>query len=143
MPRARTTPTSRLPPQERAGTHLSNFIQPVLGSSLNGAKHKTHGYLDYQQRVFQSGGEASNFIRWTMKAITLDLSVYHQCLGLVDTIEMIDNVRNECWRCRLVDAREYGYAYLDANLGNRWAIPLERWERLDANGKKIVEERPS
>ncbi len=138
MPRARTDKSARLPGSQRAGTRLSNYTQVVLGQMMNG-KRKAHGTLDYQNRVYQSGGEASNFVRWSHKAITLDLDAYHSILGLADTIEMVDNVRNECWRCSMTDAKLHSTVYLDPKLGTRLSIPLDYWMRFDAKGDRVLE----
>lgn len=128
-----TQSTPRVAVQHRAGTHLLPNAYPVVIRRVH------HGMLDRQQRVWQHGGEAKNFVRWSMKAITIDLAVWEIVHDLVDRLEMVDHVRNECYRVGIQDARELGTVYRDPKIGDRYAIPLSAWEILDAQGQLLRE----
>lgn len=120
----------RAPIAERAGTHIDHkFAEKIF------YHEKNHGIIDPTQRVYQHGGEARTFIFWKMKAISFPYDVWVQVAPQVDSIEMIDHVRNEVYVCQARLAASLGQRYRDEKLGFRYAIPLHLWKVLDANGE--------
>lgn len=124
-------PTPRAAIVNRAGTHLSPSAYPIVVHRLH------HGMLDKAQRVYQHGGEANNFIRWSMKAISIDHDVWLVIHDLVDRIEMVDHTKNRCYVVDIETAHTSGTTYTDAKIGARYAIPLSCWRILDADGVLI------
>lgn len=124
-------PTSRAPVAKRAGTHLSDSAYPIVVHQLH------HGMLDKRNRVYQHGGEAKNFIRWSLKAISIDFDVWTVLRDLVDHLEMVDHVKNQVYVVDYETALIEGSRYTDPTIGDRYAIPLSCWRIFDANGVLI------
>jgi hypothetical protein len=122
--------------RERAGTRLDHrFTEPVYGSGRRGRIQ--HGTLDRRQRVYQCGGELKNFVFWKARLVSFDLSVWQVIQDAAEWIEVIDHERNECYRVSIGLARLHGRVY-DAGLGPRWGVPLDRFQRLAADGAEIA-----
>lgn len=126
-------PTPRAAVANRAGTHLSPAAYPIVVHRLH------HGMLDKPQRVYQHGGEANNFIRWSMSAISLDHDVWLVIHDLVDRLEMIDHTKNQCYAVDIATAKREGTRYTDPKIGERFAIGLSHWRILDADGVLLQE----
>lgn len=121
--------------EQRAGTKLSDQAFPVLAGPAG--QKKVHGQLDPKLRVYQSGGEAGNFIKWNIKAITLAMEVWDTLGAAVDLIELVDHARNEVYQTTMEEAYLQGYTYPDPKLGVRYAIPLACWVVYSADGMPL------
>lgn len=121
----------RLPTSQRAGTRLlyeprGNVI-PVLGRTDRGVKE--HGYIDRRQRIYQCGGELSNFVYWKDDLMSFAEDVWHQInAGGVDMIEVVDHTRNRVFRLSIQRAREgHWYESEKNSIGRRWGVPFRWW----------------
>jgi hypothetical protein len=92
-----------------------------------------HGLYDEKQRVYQTGGELSNFVFWKRKQVTLAYDAWRQIYQRADWIEVIDHERNEAWRISMAKALKYGVKY-DAGIGPRIGIPMEFWDVITSRG---------
>jgi hypothetical protein len=120
----------RPPIGERAGTVLDHrFTDPIKGSARRGVTQ--HGSLDRRQRLYQGGGELKNFVYWKHKSVTIAQDVWEQIRGNADWIEMLDHQKNEVYRIDMDSAIRLGRTY-DAGIGPRWEVPLNAFDRLDA-----------
>ncbi len=120
---------------ERAGTRLDHrFTEAVYGTGRRGRTQ--HGSYDRRQRVYQCGGELSNFIYWRERLVSFDLEVWRAVWDRADRLEVIDHERNECYALDVEAAITAGRMY-DAGLGPRFGVPLDLWTRLDAAGNRL------
>ena len=117
----------RLPSGDRAGTRLDHaYTEKIFGRAKK--SRSLHGLLDTRQRVYQSGGEARNFIYRRKKLVSMEISVWEQVKDKADLIEFIDHDSNTCFSVPRQQALQYGYSY-NAGLGDRWGIPLHLFKR--------------
>jgi hypothetical protein len=128
-------PKSRANKKLRAGSTINaSTCLIVYGAPVHGKK-KIHGYLDPKQRLYQAGGELTKFVYWKKKGVSFDRSVWtdinQSCI--VDTIEMIDHDRNECYKIPLTRAIAHVEVY-NEGYGSRVCVPLRLWDRIDASG---------
>lgn len=115
----------------RAGTPLDHrWTHEIIGTAR---RKRLHGLYDESQRLYQSGGEASNFLYWRRRYVSLDYNAWQQVYQKVDWIEMIDHEANECWRIAMKKAIKHAYKY-NAGIGDRVGIPMELWDVIRANG---------
>ena len=110
----------------RAGTQLDHrWTHRIEGKGRKGIRQ--HGLLDERQRIYQTGGELSNFIFWKRRLVSFAADAWRQFNQKVDWIEVIDHERNECWRISIQRAWKYAVKY-DAGLGPRVGIPMAKWD---------------
>jgi hypothetical protein len=115
----------------RAGTVLDHrWTHPVMST---GKGRKQHGLYDESQRLYQTGGELDKFVFWKMKLVSISYDAWTQVVEKVDWIEIIDNLRNECWRIPMARARKHAVRY-EAGLGPRIGIPIKHWDLFTAKG---------
>jgi hypothetical protein len=82
--------------KDRAGTHLKrSACEPIYGT---GKSHRQIGTLDNDQRVFQCGGEISNFLYKSRMLISLPWDVWEQVRLRCDWLEIVDHEENVCYR---------------------------------------------
>jgi hypothetical protein len=114
----------------RAGTHLDHRFTSTIR-----ANGQDHGIYDAKQRVFQSGGELSDFVFWKKKSITMSVGTW---LATRDAllIEFIDHGKNVCYRISRTKAEGHAERYT-AGAGSRVAIPLVLWDQINAAGDVI------
>lgn len=125
--------TRRQERSRRAGTELDHkWTRPVEGTGRKGTLQ--HGLLDTRQRVFQTGGELSNFVFWKRKLVSLPYSVWLQVSEKADWIEIVDHERNECWRIATAKIKAHGVTY-EAGIGKRLGVPMEHWDIITASGR--------
>lgn len=118
--------------QTRAGTQLDHrWTHRITGKGRKGVTQ--HGLLDERQRIYQTGGELSNFIYWKNRWVTFAEDAWRQFNQKVDWIEVIDHERNECWRIAIQKAWDSAVRY-DAGLGPRVGIPMDRWDVITQQG---------
>lgn len=118
--------------QQRAGTLLNHaWTHRIEGHGRKGRLQ--HGLYDESQRVYQTGGELSNFIYWKKRWVTIAYDAWRQVAGKTDWLEVIDHERNECWRISMKKAIKYGVKY-DAGIGPRVGIPMDRWDIVTERG---------
>lgn len=118
--------------QTRAGTQLDHrWTHRVEARGRKGVRQ--HGLWDEKQRVYQTGGELSNFVYWKNHWVTISIEAWNQIFQKVDWIEIIDHERNECWRISMKKALAYGKRY-NAGMGDRIGVPMERWDVITARG---------
>lgn len=118
--------------QTRAGTLLDHrWTHRIEGKGRKGVRQ--HGLYDERQRIYQTGGELSNFIYWKRHWVTLAEDAWRQVWQKVDWIEIIDHERNECWRIAIQKAARHAVKY-DAGLGPRIGIPMEFWDVVTSRG---------
>ena len=123
----------------RAGTQLNHrWTHRVEGRGRKGVTQ--HGLYDESQRVYQTGGELSNFVYWKRHWVTLAEDAWRQVYGKVDWIEVIDHERNECYRISMKKAVLNAVKY-DAGIGTRVGIPMELFDVLTARGTYKQEAR--
>jgi hypothetical protein len=105
----------------RAGTKLNHAWTHRVT-----VKGKVSGMYDESQRVYQTGGELTNFIYWKLRVVSISDAVWQQIRGKVDWIEVIDHERNECWR---ISGTKFinGSVRYDAGIGPRVGAPMELW----------------
>lgn len=116
----------------RAGTLLDHrWTHKVIGQGRRGKI--VHGLYDERQRVYQTGGEMSQFIFWKKKLVSLSLEAYRLGTGAADWIEIIDHERNECWRIATGKFRKHAVKY-NAGIGDRIGCPMELWDVITARG---------
>lgn len=116
----------------RAGTQLDyRWTHRVEGKGRKGIRQ--HGLYDERQRVYQTGGELSNFIYWKQHWVTIAEEAWRQIFNKVDWLEVIDHERNECWRVSMVKATKHAVRY-DAGIGTRIGIPMDLFDVISARG---------
>lgn len=124
----------------RAGTQLDHrWTHRVESRGRKGVR--THGLYDERQRIYQTGGELSNFVFWKKHLVSLAKDAWSQVIDKVDWIEIIDHERNECWRISVQRARRYAVNY-DAGLGPRIGIPMVKWDIVTQRGTFRQEGEP-
>ena len=118
--------------QRRAGTPLNHaWTHRIEGHGRKGRLQ--HGLYDESQRVYQTGGELSNFVYWKKRWVTIAADAWRQIYQKADWLEVIDHERNECWRISMKKAVKYAFRY-DAGLGPRIGIPMERFDVITERG---------
>jgi hypothetical protein len=131
---------TRLPVEERAGSVL---CRQRSTTKVEGAYGKIHGLVAFvdgtTSRIYQGGGEAANFVRWSMKAVTIDGCVWKEIADRpwdppILLIEMIDNPSNRAWILPMAAARRGAQWYRDAKIGVRIALACDLWTVYDAAG---------
>lgn len=116
----------------RAGTKLDHrWTHRIEGKGRKGTTQ--HGLYDERQRVYQTGGELSNFVFWKRKLVTFAYEAWQQVFMRTDWFEIIDHERNECWRISGEKARNNAVKY-DAGLGTRIGIPMELFDVITSRG---------
>jgi hypothetical protein len=117
----------------RAGTKLDHrWTHKVEGQARRG-KHQVLGLFDESQRVFQTGGEFSQFIYWKLKLVTLPIGTWQRIRGIADWIEIIDHEKNECWRISKGKFMTHAVTY-NAGIGQRIGVVMHHWDIIDARG---------
>ncbi len=125
----------------RAGTTLDHrWTHPIEGNGRRGRLQ--HGLYDEKQRIFQTGGELSNFVFWKKRLVSLSYDAWRQVAMKTDWFEIIDHERNECWRIAGEKARQNAVRY-NAGIGERVGIPMDLWDIITARGTIRQEGRPS
>ena len=116
----------------RAGTQLDHhWTHRITG---HGRKGRTqHGLYDERQRIYQTGGELSNFVYWKRKLVSINSDAWSQILMKADWIEIIDHERNECWRISMKKAIAHAVRY-SAGIGPRVGIPMAKWDVITQAG---------
>jgi len=118
--------------QTRAGTVLDHrWTHRVEGRGRRGVRQ--HGLYDEKQRIYQTGGELSNFIYWKRHLVSIAYEAWSQVWQKVDWIEVIDHEKTECWRISMGKAKKHAVKY-DAGIGPRIGIPMELWDVITARG---------
>ena len=116
----------------RAGTALDHrWTHRVEAKGRKGVRQ--HGLYDERQRVYQTGGEISNFVYWKKRLVSFSREAWDQVAEKTDWFEVIDHEKNECWRISGVRARRYAIRY-DAGLGPRVGIPMEKFTIITSRG---------
>lgn len=117
---------------QRAGTVLDHrWVHPIMSE---GKRRRTqHGLYDESKRLYQTGGELDKFVFWKMQLVSLSWDAWRQVVEKTDWIEIIDNVRNECWRIPMARARKYAVTY-EAGIGRRVGIPIKHWSIYTVKG---------
>jgi hypothetical protein len=127
-----TVPRISRETSRRAGTVLDHrWVHPI--SSMGKKRRTQHGLYDESQRLYQTGGELDKFVFWKMKLVSLSYEAWVQVVEKADWIEIIDNVRNECWRIPMARARKHAVRY-EAGIGPRVGIPIKHWSIYTAKG---------
>ena len=86
--------------QTRAGTQLDHrWTHRITGKGRKGVTQ--HGLLDERQRIYQTGGELSNFIYWKNRWVTFAEDAWRQFNQKVDWIEVIDHDTRQPLACRM------------------------------------------
>jgi hypothetical protein len=140
---ATPAPAPEIPngPVKRAGTafHDPKSLQPVYGP-IKGGGRAIHGHLDRRSRIYQTQGEYrkfSWFIRETNTVVlTMAKDVWDKIMGVCSYIEIIDNVKNECYRCDIGKAIKNHVAY-DGGFGIRIGIPKACFNKVDGDGNLL------
>lgn len=118
--------------QQRAGTILDHrWTHRVESKGRKGIRQ--HGLYDERQRVYQTGGELSNFVYWKKHLVSIAEEAWRQVFQKVDWLEIIDHERNECWRISMQKAIKYAVKY-DAGIGPRVGIPMDRFDVITSRG---------
>jgi hypothetical protein len=126
-----TVPRINRETSRRAGTVIDHrWAHPIIST---GKRRTQHGLYDESQRLYQTGGELDKFVFWKMKLVSLSYDAWTQVVEKVDWIEIIDNVRNECWRIPMARARKHAVRY-EAGIGPRVGIPIKHWSIYTAKG---------
>jgi hypothetical protein len=127
-------PPCTIPGRRRAGTvidHKNAIKVYATGPKLQ--KVKRVGYIDLTHRVFQTGGQAKDFIFWIHNAISYPKNVWDQLIdryaGLFDWLEMYDSDAEICFRTSMADAVRHGFWYTN-KIGPRWGVPVVLWEKI-------------
>lgn len=116
----------------RAGTQLDHrWTHRIKGKGRKGVLQ--HGLYDERQRVYQTGGELSNFVLWSRKLVTFAHDAWLQVFMRTDWFEVIDHEKNECWRISGEKARKHAVKY-NAGIGVRIGIPMDLWDVVTARG---------
>ena len=116
----------------RAGTVIDHrWAHKIIVGRKSRPIH--HGIYDESQRLYQTGGELDKFVFWKMKLVTLSYEAWLQVVEKTDWIEIIDHVRNECWRIPMARARKHAVRY-EAGVGRRIGIPIKHWSVYTAKG---------
>lgn len=132
--------TKRVERTQRAGTELDHrWTRPVEGQGRKGKLQ--HGLLDTRHRIYQTGGELSNFVFWKRKLVSLNYQAWQAVFEKADWIEIIDHERNECWRIAMARAARHAVKY-EAGIGTRIGVPMEHWDILTSAGRYRQEGRP-
>lgn len=128
-------PKARPPTKDRAGTSLDPRWSHVIKIGP-----KVHGLFDERHRIYQTGGELSNFVYWKLHLVSFDARVWMQVKDKVDWIEVLDHQRNECWRIAMGKAVKNLVTY-QGGIGTRVGIPMRFWDviRLDGSYKQVGE----
>lgn len=122
-----------IPISERAGSALDHrFCRQVF------YKGQPRGHIDRSHRLYQHGGPLSKMVRWSMKAIAMDLEVWLVVQREVSWIEIVDSEKNQCYRTTIEAAALYGQSYSDAKTGQRYAIPLDCFDVISASGAVLT-----
>jgi hypothetical protein len=138
-PARRAMVSSREEIPHRAGTPLGRTKIKI--HSLVG-RQSVHGVIDPVARIYQSGGEAANFIyrKSSPPQVTMDNSVWIQLIGgyleQIDWLEFVAHDTNTCYRIAVTDACQYGKT-VDRGIGPRWCMPLPKFTHLDRDGNPI------
>jgi len=112
------------PPKQRPGTQLSKNAVKVYDSAIR--SNVAMGMLDRKQALFQTGGEARNFIFRKKQWITLPESVWVDLLQEeIDLIEWVDHQKNRCFSIPMHVATQVVQTY-DAGIGPRVGFPLDK-----------------
>jgi hypothetical protein len=123
--------------KDRAGTHLKrSACEPIYGT---GKSHRQIGTLDNDQRVFQCGGEISNFLYKSRMLISLPWDVWEQVRLRCDWLEIVDHEENVCYRVHVSVAIQFGTSY-DNSLGKRFGLTVGRWACYDHNGQLLLKQ---
>lgn len=128
-------PKARPPTKARAGTALDHrWVHQIKVGS------KVHGLYDERHRIYQSGGELSNFVYWKLHLVSFDGRVWEQIKDRTDWIEVLDHQRNECWRIAMTKAVKNMTTY-QGGIGIRVGIPMALWDvqRADGSYKQVGE----
>jgi len=126
--------------QTRAGTILDHrWTSEVKSKGRRGVR--VHGLYDQKQRVYQTGGELSNFIYWKKHLVSISDEAWRQVWEKTDWLEVIDHEKNECWRIAMAKALKHAVRY-DAGIGPRVGIPMHLFDVLTSKGTyRVVGER--
>lgn len=117
----------------RAGTVLDHrWVHKIEGRARRG-KHEVLGLFDESQRVFQTGGEFSQFIYWKLKLVTLPMGTWEKVRSIAEWIEIIDHEKNECWRISKNKFMKHAVRY-NAGIGERIGARMEHWTVITASG---------
>jgi hypothetical protein len=134
------TAVTRKDVKQRNGTKLDHkWTHAIEGQGRKGKRQ--HGLYDEKQRVYQTGGEISNFVYWKKRLVSMAKEAWDQIHLKVDWIEVIDHEKNECWRISGLKAHRYHQVY-DAGLGPRVGIPMEKWDIITSRGTYRQEGEP-
>ena len=126
--------------ETRAGTHLDHrWTHRIEGPGRKGIRQ--HGLYDERQRIYQTGGELSNFVFWKRKLVSISYDAWRQVWQKVDWIECVDHERNECWRISTQRAIKHAIKY-NAGLGDRVGVPMKHWDIITARGTYRQEGEP-
>jgi len=118
--------------QTRAGTVLDHrWTHRIESKGRKGIRQ--HGLYDEKQRIYQTGGELSNFVYWKKHLVSIADEAWRQVCTKVDWIEVIDHERNDCWRISMKKAMNNAVRY-DAGIGTRVGIPMDLWDVITARG---------
>lgn len=124
----------------RAGTKLDHrWTHAIEGTGRKGTRQ--HGLYDERQRIYQTGGEISNFVYWRKKLVSFAKVAWDQVALKTDWFEVIDHEKNECWRVSGEKARRYMQVY-DAGLGPRVGIPMDKFDIVTSRGTYRQEGAP-
>lgn len=119
----------------RAGTRLDHrWTHRIEGRNYR--RQVLLGLFDESQRVFQTGGEMTNFIYWKLNLVSLSLEAWRRISGPADWIEIIDHERNECWRISKAKFMKHAITY-NAGIGERIGVHRELWTVINSRGNVV------
>lgn len=127
----------------RAGSHLSLGSKvSVWARGKDPTKKEVHGTLDMAKRIYQTGGEAGNFILRSKGLITMALDAWRRAEDGSDTMEFIDHTRNVCYRVRTYVLRRNRGTQYDAGIGERIGWPIDWFDIVDAQERVLTPGNP-
>lgn len=114
--------------RQRAGTPLtSDTSKKVNVSFRDDRKGMTqHGTVDLVNRMYQIGGQFSDFHFRKRDLITMPLAVWEQLeryAPYLNFIEWYDREENAAYLCSYDDALAFGEVY-SAGIGRRYGVPF-------------------
>lgn len=119
----------------RAGTRLDyRWTHKIEGRGRRGVT--LHGLYDESQRIYQAGGEMSQFIFWKRKIVSLSIEPWRRISAIADWVEIVDHERNECWRISMKKFVKHAVKY-NAGIGDRVGCDMDLWDRINSHGTYV------
>jgi hypothetical protein len=117
--------------KDRPGTKINHAVgEPVFALKPKGRGQELFGYLDRSADLFQSGGEAGNFIYWRENLVTLPIEVWNYVKDRAAWIELVDHRGGRCFRIATRVFAENAQTY-NAGAGFRIGCPRPLWQVED------------